>query len=106
MKCSECRGACCESVLVPLPPPAPDRARWLALRGIGLVAGFHEFPVRCTALTDAGRCGIYEDRPVLCRVYEPGGADCLQTVQLRRTPDDYQRIRDVTDPPTLPPLQT
>jgi Fe-S-cluster containining protein len=23
-------------------------------------------------------CSIYENRPLLCRMYEPGGADCLE----------------------------
>jgi Fe-S-cluster containining protein len=27
---------------------------------------------RCTELTASGRCGIYEDRPRACRVFEPG----------------------------------
>ncbi|WP_368855573.1 YkgJ family cysteine cluster protein [Sphingomonas glacialis] len=26
----------------------------------------------CDQLTDAGRCGIYDDRPRLCRAFKPG----------------------------------
>jgi hypothetical protein len=35
---------------------------------------------------------------MVCRVFEPGGFDCLDTVRARRTAEQYQRIRDDGDP--------
>jgi Fe-S-cluster containining protein len=32
---------------------------------------YAELLFRCTKLTDGGRCSIYQDRPALCRRYEP-----------------------------------
>jgi Fe-S-cluster containining protein len=108
MKCSECRGACCEALSIPLfaNPTGNfvmnENNRWLALHG-KLVKGQNDMDlvkleVACTKLTEDGRCGIYEDRPMTCVLYEPGGPDCLTVVKERRTADDYQRIRDDRDP--------
>lgn len=114
MKCSECRGACCEEVIIPrcaVTMPDDDAVRWFELRGeyapLELLEGI-ELPeaglrleVPCTKLTEDGRCGIYEERPNVCAAYEAGGADCLDTVRRRRTPEDYQRIRDPEDPEVI-----
>jgi Fe-S-cluster containining protein len=79
--------------------------RWLALHGV-LEQRFNghdhvELEVKCTQLTPEGRCATYATRPLVCALYTPGGEDCLRTVAKRRTPDDYQRIRDESDPVTL-----
>jgi Fe-S-cluster containining protein len=77
--------------------PDGDAVRWLALHATP-TPGYLEFECRCTKLTADGRCGIYEDRPLVCKVFAPGGADCLDTVRRRRTPEQYLRIRDAGDP--------
>lgn len=113
MKCEECRGACCESVLLPLYPnptgsfQVNEINRWLALHGkIEHRFNGHdhvELEVRCTQLTPAGRCACYDTRPIPCALYAPGGEDCLKTVSQRRTAADYQRIRDDSDPMYIHP---
>lgn len=100
MNCERCRGACCETFMIPasdIDVPGDDASRWLALhatpRGRQL-----EFECRCTKLTAEGRCGIYADRPSLCQIFPVGGPDCLDAVRSRRTPEQYTVIRDPDDP--------
>lgn len=126
MKCGECRGACCESICIPLfdNPTGNflinENNRWLAAHGTldpakekhtqvfdkvapqNIMTGDRvKLEVRCTKLTDEGECSIYKERPLPCVLYEPGGPDCLATVKARRTAEDYQRIRDDRDPRTI-----
>lgn len=113
MKCSVCRGACCESVVIPLAPmrKACDRddIRWLLLHGRKVESaeqggtGGHglELEARCTKLDADGRCGIYDERPMVCRLFPAGGPDCLDTVRRRRSPEEYAQIRDADDPPRI-----
>lgn len=104
MKCAECRGACCESMSIPavhILAPTGDARRWVELHATARPGHLLEFEVRCTALTPESRCGIYEHRPLVCKLYEAGGKDCLETVRARRSPEDYQRIRDEGDPLTI-----
>ena len=100
MKCEECRGACCETIIIPLSKDEEDTNRWAILHGkrIGARVALN---CQCSALTDQGRCSIYSDRPDMCRTYPAGGALCLETVRALRTPEDYQRIRDESDPLSL-----
>ena len=100
MRCHVCAGACCESFTVPaavLNVRDSDDARWVRLHAT-LSGRSLTFEVRCTALTPEGRCSIYERRPAVCRFYEAGGSACLETVRTRRTPEQYQLIRDPQDP--------
>lgn len=88
--------------MVDLHTPGVDEWRWLRLHG--QIEGRGDdlrFECRCTALTPEGRCGIYAERPQVCRTYPPGGQDCLDTVRRRRTAEEYQRIRDAGDPERL-----
>jgi len=106
VKCEACRGACCESFSLPaihVLAPTADARRWVELHA----SKFHvtlqqgrllEFETPCTKLTPEGRCGIYETRPMVCKVYRAGGPECLATVKVRRSPEDYQRIREDGDP--------
>lgn len=105
MNCAECRGACCEEFALELADvrmPTPDVHRWLMAHAEQEDDGAIRFECRCRHLTPAGRCDIYADRPNVCRVYQPGGTDCLETVGRRRTLGDYQRIREASDPRVLP----
>ena len=101
MKCSECRGACCEQLILPV---ANDQATldFLAVRGQVLLDNRAAPGVRlecpCPKLTDEGRCGIYELRPVICSTYKAGGPACLEAVRRRRPPEDFRRIREEGDP--------
>ena len=106
MKCQECRGACCETFELPMidiRPPSEDAMAWIMLHGRAITEDpiRLRFACRCTALTDAGACGIYNDRPHVCQDMPVGGAECLGYVRDSRTPDEYTRIRDDDDPPTI-----
>ncbi|MCG3774250.1 MAG: hypothetical protein JW395_1068 [Nitrospira sp.] len=111
MKCEECRGACCESFTteIAVNPPSADAQRWIRLHSSAVPPKFHKdafavtvaetnaweeltFECRCTKLTPEGRCGIYEDRPLICELFIAGSRRCLETVKQRRTVEDYQRI--------------
>lgn len=86
-------------MLVPNQPADDDTGRWLSLRVVGPNDGPRlALRCRCSELTDDGRCGIYDTRPEICKRYEAGGAECLETVRLTRTPAEYERIRDSDDP--------
>lgn len=104
MNCERCRGACCESFSLPaitILSPTADARRWIELHGTNRPGHMLHFECRCTALTAEGRCGIYETRPQVCRVFKAGGVDCLDTLRRRRTPEEYQAIREDGDPETI-----
>ena len=104
MDCAQCAGACCEEVHLSAEfvfrPGHDDVAEWLRQHGEPSVDGLR-WELRCIKLEPGGRCSIYEDRPQLCRDYEPGGAPCLDVVRRRRTHEQYLQIRDDTDPETI-----
>ena len=97
--CSICLGACCESIVIPWPPSVEGK-RWLfyhASRGTDHGA---ELECRCSKLA-AGRCGIYADRPTVCRTYLPGCPACVSAVMRRR---DGQQRADVLEALKAKPL--
>ena len=96
MNCLTCRGACCETIVIPLSDHA-DTNRWVTLHGVA-VGEKVALDCRCSALTGGGECSIYDDRPELCRTYLAGGKECLETVRARRTPVQYAEIRGAEDP--------
>lgn len=99
MKCEICRGACCTTMFVPKLGDA-DSIRWTMLHGVD--AGKRVLlNCVCNELTTEGRCGIYENRPEICRTYPAGGKDCLDTVRLLRTSEEYDKIRDDWDPVSI-----
>lgn len=82
--CAKC-SACCFNVSVEVDAPEDDndvdQYVWLLLHeGVTMyVEGgdWHvEFKCRCKALAADGTCGIYEDRPKICRDYCP--SECLR----------------------------
>ncbi len=80
--CQLCRGACCESLVLNLPPT--DSGTWLAYHARPLGGALHEIESRCTKLAACGRCTIHATRPEHCRTYPVGGPDCRATVSRRR----------------------
>jgi len=109
MRCDICSGACCESLIIPAfvqPDPAsPSKVineinQWLSLHGQIVPDKGIELEAPCSWLKDGG-CQNYEDRPLPCVMYISGGEDCLETVRTRRTPEQYQEIRNENDPKTL-----
>ena len=101
MNCQICKGACCEEfTLEPsqIRMPSRDIRRWLELHANPEDYSELTFECRCNALTDLGNCGIYGDRPEICKEYTAGGQNCLETVKKRRSIEEYLKIRDLNDP--------
>ncbi len=73
----QCQGRCCTFIGAFLTDP--EQVAFLKTRGVpvidaappggGRVAGYAMVPQRCQHLTDDNRCGIYDDRPEICRVF-------------------------------------
>jgi Fe-S-cluster containining protein len=103
MKCVICRGACCETFTTEIKmfPPMPDATRWLELHAVNIDGEKLTFDAKCVKLTSAGRCAIWDDRPLICELYIAGGPQCLETVKTRRSPQQYQEIREEGDPQWL-----
>lgn len=104
MKCAACRGACCEEIILEVAPRTPADEEFLLARGATPIEGavIFKMEARCPQLTSCGQCAIHFTRkPVVCVLYEAGGADCLDAVSRRRTREEYQGIRDEGDPMEL-----
>lgn len=80
--CERCKGACCETLVVPLRANDPDTQRWLTYHGTGVRNGLR-LECACSKLKD-GRCSIYADRPQVCRTYEVGSKECREAIHERR----------------------
>ncbi len=81
--------------------PNAAALEWLFARAAGHdLGGYLRFESRCPHLTKCGGCDLHDTplKPRVCIEYEPGGSDCLDTVRRRRTPEQYQLIRDEGDP--------
>lgn len=81
--CALCRGACCESIVLP-GIPSGEVYRWFLYHGQEISGGVLEFPLPCRHLETCGRCAIHEHRPEPCRTYEVGGLNCRATIARRR----------------------
>jgi Fe-S-cluster containining protein len=84
--CKLCKGACCESLLIPI-DRNPMVTEFYDVRSVTLeIKGqpFAKIESRCPLLKECGRCRIYASRPVACIRYEVGSPMCLATVERRR----------------------
>ena len=81
--CDYCTGRCCGYFSLPLDTPTAwddyDAIRWYLAHGQTLVYVHEEtwyllVSTKCRYLLDDHRCGIYHDRPKICREYTT--ADC------------------------------
>lgn len=88
--CSLCKGACCESIILPLKMGDLDADRWLRYHAEELDRGWM-FDVKCSKLKN-GKCSIYDTRPNLCAVFVVGSQGCLDAVR-RRRPFKEKEIR-------------
>lgn len=77
--CDHCVGKCCRYFSLPIPTPRSradyDEIRWYLAHGQTLVyvdeGTWHLMVMSpCRYLTADHRCGIYHDRPEICRDYE------------------------------------
>jgi len=100
--CEACRGACCETIL--LPETLQVDLEWLEVRGGRFVPGALELAFVCPKLDTWGACSIYDDRPHLCREYAVGGVHCRAAIRRLRTPIQQGAIfNSERDPSIRPP---
>lgn len=102
--CEICGGACCEAVTLDVTPFAQssDFVRFLEFRSLPQVrevdgkqsVNMRLFDARCLMLK-GGRCCVYDQRPLMCQIFEPGSQNCRSTVTARRTPEQAQSILGV-----------
>lgn len=105
MKCYECQGACCETIHLDL-NLRDEEIPWVMLHSVSATGtdrfDSFELNARCSELNKVtGACNIHEERPLICEFFVAGSKDCLDTVKKRRTPEEYQQIRDDSDPKEL-----
>ena len=83
--CELCRGACCETMVIPIrrEEMSNDEAVWIGMRG-KVIDDSVVLRCACSNLAEDGSCGIYATRPQVCRTYEVGGPECRTTVRLFR----------------------
>lgn len=103
MKCVVCRGACCEEIVLTSSIIGADfpavAVEFLTARGTPAAEeGTFALNCVCPKLNEEGLCSIHEDKPLACALEPVGGAACLDAVRRRRTPEQYQAIRDDEDP--------
>jgi Fe-S-cluster containining protein len=82
--CEHCTALCCRYVAVPVEKPKTKRdfddIRWYVMHeGVTVFVEegewYAQFTTRCSNLLPDGRCGIYEQRPAICREYKAGECD-------------------------------
>ena len=82
--CQECAGLCCRYLALPIETPADkddyDDIRWyLAHEGISVFVEEKDWYIqiasRCKHLSRDNLCGIYEERPKICRKYADDNCD-------------------------------
>lgn len=84
--CELCKGACCESILIPI-DPSPLTTEFYEARGsVFEIHGqpYAELPARCPYLSNLGKCMTYAQRPVACSRFVVGSAMCVQAIRRRR----------------------
>lgn len=83
--CALCRGACCESIALPIPTdPDVDTVRWLSYRGT-IRNQMLRIEARCSQLTPDGQCGQWASRPKPCQDYPVGSDACRYAITERRS---------------------
>ena len=91
--CELCKGACCESILIPI-DASPTTTEFYSARGeVFQIVGrtYAELPALCTHLSGSGKCKTYANRPVACSRFAVGSTMCVTAIQ-RRRPDQAEAI--------------
>ena len=91
--CELCKGACCESILLPI-DASPTTTEFYSARGdVFQIVGrtYAELPARCPYLSKAGKCMTYSQRPVACSRFAADSTMCVTAIQ-RRRPDQADAI--------------
>jgi Fe-S-cluster containining protein len=92
--CELCKGACCESILLPIDRSPMTQEFYRARAEVVEIYGntFTEIPHRCPHLSNSGRCKTYANRPVACSRFAVGSTMCLTAIE-RRRPDQAEAIK-------------
>jgi len=81
VSCEDCNGACCRWAAF-----VCNRSRFNAefyeARGMVWRDGAYWVPLKCPKLNDEGKCSIYPNRPMLCRLARVGDPKCLTARKL------------------------
>jgi len=98
--CEVCRGACCESVYVPILRDK-DTREFYATRGsvftiYGQKNDMAEIDSRCRHLDACGLCTIHDSKPAACDAFEVGCKECRLAIKRRRA-DQADRIISLID---------
>jgi len=72
--CEGCNGTCCRYISFPL-KNRMDVA-FSKARGFKIVDGIIFIPHVCPKLDKDGKCSIYEERPLNCRIFKPNCDVC------------------------------
>ena len=82
--CEHCTAVCCKYLALPLDTPTRPRdfddLRWYLMHEHISVfiedgAWYIQFATRCRNLQADNRCGVYANRPQICREYKAGECD-------------------------------
>jgi Fe-S-cluster containining protein len=102
--CDRCMALCCHYITIEIDKPTSKRrkddVRWYLLHeGITLLISqgrwLIKVPTRCSELTDECRCGIYEDRPIMCNEYTTENCDYF--TEYEGWEADYLEIETVAE---------
>ena len=113
--CDHCAGKCCRYFSLPIETPKGwddyDAVRWYLAHGQTLVyvekgTWYLVVMTRCNYLTPEDRCGIYHDRPKICREYTT--AECEYDEdwifeKVFETPEQLWEYADAVLPPRRRP---
>ena len=69
MSCKKC-GQCCKQLIFFIPSQPANFVEYYEKKGCTLEGSKITIPYICPHLTENNLCGIYEDRPALCKEYE------------------------------------
>lgn len=82
MNCLDC-GACCRYVVIPIEGVGEDEIKWLEMHeGLKVRNGKLFIFKACKHLGQDNSCGIYAERPKVCRDFKKEGIDCIKSRML------------------------
>ena len=103
-QCARCGAKCCSYFCFQIDEPGTfedyENIRWFLLhRGVSVHIDdqddwYISIANECTRLGDDGKCGIYENRPRICRTYQTDGCDFTngdyEYKELFETPEAFE----------------
>ena len=79
MTCEECKGACCESMVIGLRGFSSEQQKYFEYHGELTDKGVRLL-TKCKHLIN-GKCNIYPMRPQICRDYKEGSESCKEAIK-------------------------